>query len=190
MKLGTYTFETDPDQFDIPRAQKYSSLVKTYSSVAYFSWGLSIIGLEVLLEWELMTCDQFNRLDTLFQADAQVEWDPQIIAKIFHGAVTNGPFVSGKTLTGETSGATGTSLAIFQAESYLLFTPLTLNFQAGEVFHDNSSPAKSATITSIEKVPKYNVEIMNLDGKYYDPAGPQVAFRKEVKLFLLVMGVV
>lgn len=189
MKLGTYTFETNPDQFTIPRAQKYSASQKTHSSVAFFSWGTSIIGQEILLEWELTSCDQFNRLDALLQADAQEEWDPEIVPKIFHGAVTNGPFVAGKTLTGETSGATGTVAKVLGSESYLEFTPITLNFQAGEVFHDNSAPAKSATITSIEKIPKYTVEIKSLDGKYYDPAGPEIAFRKEVKLILLIMAV-
>ena len=39
MKLGTYTFDIDPDQFTVPRAQKYMSSQKTYSSVAFFSWG-------------------------------------------------------------------------------------------------------------------------------------------------------
>jgi hypothetical protein len=189
MKLGTYTFEIDPDQFTIPRPQKYSASVKTYFSVAFFSWGMSIIGQEILLEWDLMRCDQFNMLDAIFQADVQAEWDSQITPKIFHGPVANGPFVAGKTLTGNASGATATASKVLEAESYLEFAPIALNFQVGEVFHDDSAPQKSATITSIEKVPKYTVEVKTLDGKYVEPAGPQVAFRKEVKMILLIMGV-
>lgn len=193
MKLGTYTFEHLPDQFDPPRPKKSAASLETYSSVAYFSWGVSILGAEILLEWDRMTCDQFNRHDIQFQADAALTWDPEILKKICHGAVTNGPFVVGRTLTGVTSTATGTVTKVEQGdgvkEMYLEFTPLTLVFQVGETFNDNSSPQKSAVITSFENVGTYTVEIKALDGKYFEPFGPAAAYRQDVKMLLLIMAV-
>ena len=55
-----------------------------------------------------MGVDQYERLRSLFEANASVVWDPEAKVRLFHGAVTNGPFVPAKTLTGGTSGATGT----------------------------------------------------------------------------------
>jgi hypothetical protein len=189
MKLGTYTFEIAPDQFTLPRPEKFSSEMMTYSSVDYFSWGLSIIGKNILVESEKMTLDQFNRLDILFQADASVVWDPEITKKIFHGAVVNGPLVVGRTLTGSPSTATGMISAVYSGENYVEIVPLTGIFLAGDALTDNSSPAKTSTITSYENVGTFTVEIKSLDGKYVDPGNPGLAFRQDVKMILLILAV-
>ena len=55
-----------------------------------------------------MGVDQYERLRSLFEANAPVVWDPEAKVRLFHGAVTNGPFVPAMTLTGAVSGATGT----------------------------------------------------------------------------------
>src|SRR4030042_728209 len=114
MKLGTYTFEFDPDQFDAPETERSESIVKTYTSASHFSWGFILAGKEILLEWPKMTCDQYNRIRDVYFLDTTVEWDPEITKKIFHGPVTNVPFVVGKTLTGNSSGATATVAAVEQ----------------------------------------------------------------------------
>lgn len=190
MKLGTYTFEFEPDQFTDPKPDKFSSDVLTYSSGEFFSWGLSVIGKKILIEFETMTCDMYNRLKTLEQADAEVEWDPQITNKVFHGLVTNGPFVAGKTITG-TGGGTATVSSVYAGEAYIVVTPLSGTLLVGDTITDNSSPAKTAIISSYENVGKFNVEIKSLDGAYVEVAGPNnVVYRKNVKIILFILGVV
>jgi len=78
MTLGTYTFDSNPSDLDaILGPKKSSAAVQTYEGVAYFSWGTLIAGAEVELTWDYMSCDQFDSLVALYQADAQVVWDPQ-----------------------------------------------------------------------------------------------------------------
>lgn len=78
MTLGGYTFDSNPADLDsIVGPRKSCAAVPTYSGVAYFSWGTLIAGVEVELTWDYMGCDQYDSLDALYQADAQVVWDPQ-----------------------------------------------------------------------------------------------------------------
>jgi len=78
MSLGTYTFENNPSDLNaILNPKKSCASVSTYSGVAYFSWGTLIAGVEVELTWDYMSCDQYDSLDAIYQADAPVVWDPQ-----------------------------------------------------------------------------------------------------------------
>jgi hypothetical protein len=78
MILGAYTFASNPsDLGDVIGKKKSCATQQTYSSVAFFSWGLFVSGVEVELSWDYMSCDQFDALDNLYQADAAVVWDPQ-----------------------------------------------------------------------------------------------------------------
>jgi hypothetical protein len=78
MTLGAYTFSSNPsDVGDIIGKKKSCATQQTYSSVAFFSWGMFIAGVEVELSWDYMSCDQFDALYTLYQADAAIVWDPQ-----------------------------------------------------------------------------------------------------------------
>jgi hypothetical protein len=77
MKLGTYTFTDNPEEFIDIIAQKHSASVDTYTTVAYFSWGMLIDGKEIILEWDYMSKAQFDALDTLYQADTATVFDPQ-----------------------------------------------------------------------------------------------------------------
>lgn len=190
MILGSYTFEHDPDRWTPPRAKISNAVLETYSSVAYFSWGATIIGLQILMEWDKMTCDQFNRLDLLYQADASITWAPAVVQKLFHGTMNYPPFVAGKTVTGSPSGATGTVSTVYSSENYFEVIPLSGVFAVGDTITDNSSPAKVSTITSIEKVPSYTVQINDLDGKYIEFAGPEIAMRQDVKIILLILAVI
>ena len=76
MTLGGYEFEWNPSQYTIPKEDKSYSVVQTYSSAAYFSWGTSIIGKEIVVEWEMMPADDFDQIQTLLEADAEVVWVP------------------------------------------------------------------------------------------------------------------
>jgi len=77
MVLGTYTFAVDPSTMTPVRAKVHNSFKLTYDSVSYFSWGPAIEGLEVLLEWNYCPTTQWTQLDTIYQADAAVVFDPQ-----------------------------------------------------------------------------------------------------------------
>lgn len=76
MRLGPYDFEWNPTQYDIPKEDKTYSVVQTYESVAFFSWGTSIIGKEIELEWDRMKEEQFDQLQTLLEADQETVWTP------------------------------------------------------------------------------------------------------------------
>ena len=78
MVLGGYTFADHPSDIDgMMVKQKSCAEVQTYSSVAFFSWGVSLVGKIIEMSWDYMTCDQYDSLKTLFEADAAVVFDPQ-----------------------------------------------------------------------------------------------------------------
>lgn len=76
MTIGTHTLKRNPHQMTVIRADKSCAKVMTYTSVAFFSWGTSIIGKDIILEWPYMEGDEFDSLDTIFKADAQIVLDP------------------------------------------------------------------------------------------------------------------
>ena len=55
---------------------------------------------------------------------------------------------------------------------------------------DNSVPAKSAVLTSVEAFQTYNVEILSLDGKLFEEIGTNMPYRKDIRMRLLVLGIV
>ncbi len=191
MKLGGYTFDWNPDQFTLPHAEKSAGKVQTYSSVAYFSWGVSLLGKEISIEWDWMSVDQYERLRTLFEADTALTWDPEAKIRLFHSVVTSGPFVAGKTLTGGTSGATGTVGEVVSDTpwNFLVLTGVTGIFVAGETVTDDSVPARSAVLTSVESLRTYDVEILSLEGKLFEEIGTNMPYRKDVRMRLLILGV-
>lgn len=76
MRIGPYDFEWNPTLYTIPEADKDYSVVETYESVAFFSWGTSIVGKEVTLEWDRMKEQQFDQLQTLLELDQETVWTP------------------------------------------------------------------------------------------------------------------
>lgn len=74
--IGTHTLTRNPQKMTVIRADKACAKQMTYTSAAFFSWGTSIIGKEITLEWPYMTGDEFDALDTIFKADAAVVFDP------------------------------------------------------------------------------------------------------------------
>jgi len=80
MKLGTYTFPRNPS-YDSPpdllTPEKYSASVQTYSSIAYFSWGLGVAGKELSLDWGYLPDSQYQAFQTILEADVPVVFDPK-----------------------------------------------------------------------------------------------------------------
>ena len=76
MIIGTVTFSQDPAGMTLIREDRINSFVKTYSNVAFFSWGSSIIGKEISLFWNSMTIAQFEDIMDLFIADIPYVFTP------------------------------------------------------------------------------------------------------------------
>jgi len=72
--------------------------------------------------------------------------------------------------------------------NFLVMTGVTGSFQAEETVTDNSVPAKSASLTSVEAFGTYNVEVLSLDGKLFEEIGTNMPYRKDIRMRLLVLG--
>lgn len=77
MILDLYTFAKQPGDMTLLEKDKHADTLLTYASVAYFSWGVSIVGKVINMKWGGMTTTQFNTLQTKYEADVQVVFDPQ-----------------------------------------------------------------------------------------------------------------
>lgn len=75
--LGTYTFARQPSGMTLIQKDREVSYQKTYSNVALFSWGASYVGKIIEISWNIMATDQYASLQTIYEADAQVVFDPQ-----------------------------------------------------------------------------------------------------------------
>lgn len=191
MKLGSYTFEWDPDDLTIPKKGKYCSYVLTYSSVAFFTFGLSIIGKIIDIPWDECPADQFERIQAIFEEDTTQTWYPELDDIIHYGSpFVNLPFEAGAVITGQTSGATATISNVFTKLDYIMLTGITGTFQADEVIKDDT-PApnqKSATITSLIDIPNYTVNIISWTGKYIKNLNTGIPYREDCNLRLLIMA--
>ena len=77
MILGAYTFVYNPGQMSAIKSEKSTAKVVTYSSIGFFTWGATIVGKEITLEWNILEVEQVDNLKTLYVADVPVVWDPQ-----------------------------------------------------------------------------------------------------------------
>ncbi len=76
-QLGTVIFGQKPGRMTIIHPDRISSCVRTYSSVAFFSWGPTIIGKEIELAWNAVPSGQYEAIQDLWEADATVIFNPQ-----------------------------------------------------------------------------------------------------------------
>lgn len=74
MRLDTYDFEWNPAQYTIPKVDKSYSVVPTYETVAFFSWGTKLVGKEIVLEWDMMPDAQFSALQSILELEGEVVW--------------------------------------------------------------------------------------------------------------------
>lgn len=74
---GTFTFVLNPSKMPDPRAKKFASVMKTYGGAQYYSWGTSIAGEIIYLEWGFMRATTFASFDTLLQRDESMVFNPQ-----------------------------------------------------------------------------------------------------------------
>jgi len=74
----SYDFVLLPGKMTMIRPDKAVASVLTYSDVAYFSWGSSIIGKLITLQWNACPAAQFAQFDTFFAADVPLVFDPTL----------------------------------------------------------------------------------------------------------------
>jgi hypothetical protein len=77
IELGGYTFLYNPARMTAIKPERSTGKVETYSSVAFFSWGSSIVGKEILMEWDVVEKSLVDELDTFYAADETIVLDPQ-----------------------------------------------------------------------------------------------------------------
>jgi hypothetical protein len=77
MTIGAIPLTINPKWDKELKKRKVSSSVNTYESVAYFSQGVRYDGVEINLSWDYMPLALYNALNTLFEADAALVFDPQ-----------------------------------------------------------------------------------------------------------------
>lgn len=78
MVLSTTTFARDPGKMTMIRADKICSHALTYSGVAFYSWGATVVGKVIDLEWNGMPSTQFDAIDTVYASDATCVFNPGI----------------------------------------------------------------------------------------------------------------
>lgn len=79
MKLGSYTFGLNPSIYTPPYLMtptRHVAAVKTYDSIAVFSWGSSITGKTIRLEWNYLPDSQYQEFQTMLLADTSLVFDP------------------------------------------------------------------------------------------------------------------
>jgi len=84
------------------RKDKPNASVLTWSSFGYFSWPATLVGKKLTLTWNHMPKTMFDELDTLYLADNQVVFDPQLgDAKTYnvHIQVLDGRFIAALSAT-------------------------------------------------------------------------------------------
>lgn len=77
MSLGGYTFDKQPSGMTFVAKDRDVAYQKTYTSVALFSWGASYIGKVIEVSWNFLTTSQYASLQTIYEADVQVVFNPQ-----------------------------------------------------------------------------------------------------------------
>jgi hypothetical protein len=77
MILGGYTFANNPHRMSSTLdPEVMSASVKTWDSVAYFSWPATVVGKRVSLIWDYMTVEQYIALQALWVADISIVYNP------------------------------------------------------------------------------------------------------------------
>jgi len=76
MVLGNTTFTQDPISMTILTPDVSIAWERTYSNVAVFNWGSTIVGKEVALDWNAMPIGQYEGIRTSYEAATTVKFYP------------------------------------------------------------------------------------------------------------------
>ena len=75
---GTYEFARNPIGMNTINATRYISSVLTYAGVEIFSWGSTLVGKQILLHWDYMPPDMFDKIQYYVENDEGFVWDPKV----------------------------------------------------------------------------------------------------------------
>ncbi len=78
----TYEFILLPKYITPIRPEKRCADVETYTSAAFFSWGVSIIGKPITLLWNAMPAAMFAALDAFYAGDKSLVWNPTLAGEV------------------------------------------------------------------------------------------------------------
>ena len=83
MSIGSVTFIQNPAKMTAVKKDRIIGYVKTYGSttdprLAIFSWGATIVGKRIDMNWPAMLSTEFAALQALIEADATVVFNPQL----------------------------------------------------------------------------------------------------------------
>jgi len=78
MVLGAETITRAPNRINrVIEARREVASVKTFTSVAVFSWGAALVGEVIIMDWDYMPCPLFDTLQSLYVADNEVLFNPE-----------------------------------------------------------------------------------------------------------------
>ena len=77
MVIGGHTCSRNPLPDKDLSPIRYYAKKGTYTSVAFFSWGVSIVGKEVTIVWDYMSKSEYDALQAIYVADNEIVWDPK-----------------------------------------------------------------------------------------------------------------
>ena len=77
MVLGSVTFSRDPAKMTVIKAERVVAVVETYSGIEFFTWGTFLAGKKLELYFPGMVSTEFDAIQALIEADAQVVFNPQ-----------------------------------------------------------------------------------------------------------------
>lgn len=72
----SYDFTLLPHKMTMISKDRACVAVETYTSVAFFSWGTSIVGKVIDFTWNAMPGDMWYKLETFYEGDKNMTWTP------------------------------------------------------------------------------------------------------------------
>ena len=77
MIIGGYTLLENPEEYPDIIPQKSTATLNTYGGAAFFSFGLFTAGQILSYKWPYMSVTDFDAINTIYQSDLPVLFDPE-----------------------------------------------------------------------------------------------------------------
>ncbi len=74
--VTSYDFPLLPHTMTMIMQGKANAFVETYQSVAYLSWGSTVVGRVIDFSWNAMPGDMWYQLETFYENDTPLTWTP------------------------------------------------------------------------------------------------------------------
>lgn len=77
ISIGNFILPHNPSKMTMVHAQRHTAKAKTLNTIAFYSWGTMVNGLEIVMNWPFMKSSTFATLDGLIMADSPATFNPQ-----------------------------------------------------------------------------------------------------------------